>query len=193
MSTNNDTIPKHHWYHEPIAWLLVAVIALAVCWVGFSLTVAIVHQDSLVIDDYYKNGKAINHDFTQDKNASNAHITAEISIQSDSLKITAKVNSNNDHWPMRLYLSFSSSAFPEQDQTATLIKQLTSSKDDQNHIAFYIGHFEYYPNGVYYINLSTNKHTGMKLDDNEIQNSSPWRIKQKITINKNEPIRLSYD
>ena len=67
IPTTKDTFTP--WYKEPWAWFIVGIIAVAVCWGVFQLSMAFRNADSVVIDDYYKNGKTINEDLTRDQNA----------------------------------------------------------------------------------------------------------------------------
>ncbi len=51
---------KSVWYREPFVWLVLFFPALAVVAGFITLRLAIVSDDGLVVDDYYKQGKEIN-------------------------------------------------------------------------------------------------------------------------------------
>jgi hypothetical protein len=57
------------WYAHPWPWLLMAgplaviLAGIPTAWLAFS------HQDALVVDDYYKQGKAINQDLRRERAA----------------------------------------------------------------------------------------------------------------------------
>ena len=48
------------WYKQFWPWFLITVPVLTVIMSGFLIHFATSGEDSLVIDDYYKEGKAIN-------------------------------------------------------------------------------------------------------------------------------------
>ena len=57
QSTTHSTVP---WYREPWPWLLMLGPAGAIIAGAFTVWLAVVHEDGLVADDYYKQGLAIN-------------------------------------------------------------------------------------------------------------------------------------
>ena len=48
------------WYAEPWVWLLIALPMTAVIGGMITIYLAVTTSDGLVVDDYYKRGKAIN-------------------------------------------------------------------------------------------------------------------------------------
>ena len=48
------------WYREPLVWLLISFPLTAVIAGFFTLYLAIISSDGLVVDDYYHRGKEIN-------------------------------------------------------------------------------------------------------------------------------------
>ena len=69
------------WYKEPWPWLLATMPVTAVIAGGFTLWFAITSDDGLVVDDYYKEGKAINQTIERDKLARSLGISAQLSAQ----------------------------------------------------------------------------------------------------------------
>lgn len=59
----NDTVP---WYREPWPWLLMAGPAVVVVAGFATLWIAVASSDGLVVDDYYKQGMAINQTLQRD-------------------------------------------------------------------------------------------------------------------------------
>ena len=57
------------WYREPWPWLLMAGPALVVVASMITLCLAIRSDDGLVVDDYYKQGLAVNQTLTRDRTA----------------------------------------------------------------------------------------------------------------------------
>ena len=52
--------PPKPWYREPFVWLLIAFPSTAVIAGFLMLSLAIVSDDGMVVDDYYRRGKEIN-------------------------------------------------------------------------------------------------------------------------------------
>ena len=59
MSTSSH-LRLSPWYREPWPWLLMAGPAVVVVAGLFTAWLAVVHEDGLVADDYYKQGLGIN-------------------------------------------------------------------------------------------------------------------------------------
>lgn len=58
------------WYKHRWPWLLMAGPATVVVAGSITMWIAFTKQDAMVVDDYYKQGKAINQDLRRDKVAS---------------------------------------------------------------------------------------------------------------------------
>ncbi|TFV96572.1 cytochrome oxidase assembly protein, partial [Oxalobacteraceae bacterium OM1] len=58
------------WYKHRWPWLLMSGPAVVVLAASYTAYLAVVKQDALVVDDYYKQGKAINQDLRRDRAAS---------------------------------------------------------------------------------------------------------------------------
>lgn len=82
---NNPAQTSKPWYKEPWPWLLASMPATAVIAGGFTLYFAITSNDGLVVDDYYKAGKAINQTIERDNLAKSLGISAQLSVHDSSL------------------------------------------------------------------------------------------------------------
>ena len=69
------------WYKEPWTWGLMAGPAIVVVAGFITLWYALSVKDTLVTDDYYKEGKNIILDVERDKFASKQHLSARVYIQ----------------------------------------------------------------------------------------------------------------
>lgn len=82
------------WYHHFWAWVLfglpatVVVAALATVWI------AVDGADSLVVDDYYKEGLAINRRFDRQAEASRLNMSADLQLANGIVKITLRGDIN---------------------------------------------------------------------------------------------------
>jgi hypothetical protein len=85
QTMNNDTQP---WYRHRWPWLLMVGPA-AVLIAGFITTwISFAGADALVVDDYYKKGKAINQDLRRDRAAATMRLSASMRYDAatDTLK-----------------------------------------------------------------------------------------------------------
>jgi len=72
--------PKRPWYREPWVWLMISLPMTAVIASMFTIYKAVSTADGLVVDDYYKRGKAINMDLARDAAAVRYQLKASVDI-----------------------------------------------------------------------------------------------------------------
>jgi len=72
---------KRPWYREPYVWLILLFPALAVVGGIITLNIAILFKDSLVVDDYYKQGIEINRVLERDQAASRHGLQATLHLK----------------------------------------------------------------------------------------------------------------
>ena len=77
MNTHKSKSP---WYREPWVWLMIALPMTAVIGGMITIYLAVTTSDGLVVDDYYKRGKAINRDLARDEAAARYQLRASIDI-----------------------------------------------------------------------------------------------------------------
>ena len=68
------------WYREPWVWLLIFFPLAAVVGGMVTLYLAVTTSDGLVVDDYYKRGKAINRDLARDTVAAQHRLVASLEL-----------------------------------------------------------------------------------------------------------------
>ncbi|MER2493034.1 FixH family protein [Catenovulum sediminis] len=80
------------WYKEPWPWVLIAIIVLPMLVAAVRMSIYSEYQVEMVVDDYYKKGKAINQEFDRETLARDYGIAifAEVSDQ----QILLDVNRN---------------------------------------------------------------------------------------------------
>jgi hypothetical protein len=66
------------WYRQFWPWFLIGIPGLSVVASIAMLIVAVRHADSLVRDDYYRAGLAINRDFALERAAAQRHLVATV-------------------------------------------------------------------------------------------------------------------
>ncbi len=112
--------PERRWYQEPYVWMIILIPASAVVMGVILITLAIVSNDGLVADDYYKRGKEINRVLTRDINAARKGLAAIAEFDLDNGKVTVlfKMKANKiDSDILRLRLLHATRAGFDQDLT----------------------------------------------------------------------------
>ena len=122
-------VPFSPWYKEPWAWYILLILIVALCWVSIQVYTAFSIEDSVVVDDYYKSGKAINQDLSREKQALLAELAANITFNDHTGEVHTTVSGHIDKWPKKLMLRLLSPAFASDDQ---VIPSLLYSPQQQN-------------------------------------------------------------
>lgn len=121
--TDRDTRP---WYHEPWPWVLIALPAFMVVVSIFGLIIPAVNtEDTLVTDDYYKEGKNIYLQIARDEAAFKHHISAQVYIQPNMDGVMVITQGEYDTTtPLRLL--FIHPTLKQNDQTVELVQSQNS-------------------------------------------------------------------
>lgn len=114
--SNDRTVP---WYREPWPWLLMSGPAIVVVAGLVTAWLAVVHEDALVVDDYYKQGLAINRTLAKQEAAARFGIVAELQFSDDGGAIRAIVTGGAAA-PKSLALRLAHATRADLDQSITL-------------------------------------------------------------------------
>lgn len=145
------------WYKEPYVWMLIGFPLTSII-VGLSLlTISILNKDTLVRDNYYKDGLAYNQELEWDKKAKSLDIRVDIQVNDNQL-ILNLLNSRQNT-PSTLKVTLGHPTIPEKDRQSHL--QLTKDKR-------FIGFIEPTENGRYYLLVESVE--------------QKWRIRKDIWI-----------
>ena len=106
------------WYKEFWPWFLIAVPIVTLIMGGVLLKLAISTEDSLVVDDYYKEGKAINATLDKEALARKRNITTDLTIDNGSIAL--KFHSGIPQEGNALKLSFYHVTLEERDTSILL-------------------------------------------------------------------------
>ncbi|ATE60718.1 FixH family protein [Thauera sinica] len=87
MSTTLTDRNNVRWYRQGWPWFLIALPAIAVIAGLITLVIAIRTWDGLVVDDYYKEGRAIVQTIGRTERARELGLSARVKIRSDALRI----------------------------------------------------------------------------------------------------------
>ena len=107
------------WYRQPWPWFLMALPAIAVIAGSITLWLAMKTSDGLVVDDYYKQGLAIEQIMAESRRASELGLQAQVRIQADAFEVflTARTAASV---PDRVRVTFSRPTRGGLDQTMIL-------------------------------------------------------------------------
>ncbi len=137
-------VTKRPWYREPWVWLLIALPLSAVIGGIITIAIAVSTSDGLVVDDYYKRGKAINRDLARDRAAAQHRLEAKLRLAQDERRITLRLTSGDYTPPDSLMLSLLHPTRKGMDQRLQLAR--TQAGD-------YAGVFEALAPGNWYVQL----------------------------------------
>ena len=103
MSASTD---KQPWYRHPWVWLLIAVPLAAVIGGIITIYLAVTTSDGLVVDDYYRQGKAINRILARDRAAAEHGLEAHIALDAANNRVTVQLAARDADMPDALTLAF---------------------------------------------------------------------------------------
>lgn len=116
----NTGKPKTPWYREPWVWLMIAFPMTAVVGGMITIYLAVTTSDGLVVDDYYKRGKAINMDLARDSAAARHHLKASVDIDLRDNRVQLLLERATGELPEALTFSLLHSTQPGHDQVIIL-------------------------------------------------------------------------
>ncbi|WP_186407061.1 FixH family protein [Candidatus Accumulibacter aalborgensis] len=126
MNTVNPRTLKSYsasqpWYRQPWPWLLMLGPATAIVAGLFTAYLAVVTNDGLVEDDYYKQGLTVNQRTERDHRAAELGIEAEFVLGADGGRIRVLLRSHQGvHLPEALALRIAHPTRPGFDQNVLL-------------------------------------------------------------------------
>lgn len=108
------------WYREPYVWMVLTIPALAVLGGIAMITIAIVSDDGLVVDDYYQRGKQINRVLERDRVAATLQLHAELAIDAQHAVRVKLQSAVNAPLPKRVDLNLAFATRAGLDQVIVL-------------------------------------------------------------------------
>jgi len=121
QTTNTIEVPAAPWYAHRWPWLLMLGPFLVLLAGGYTMWLATVRQDALVVGDYYRQGKAINQDLRRDRMASRLGLSLALSYDASGGRLlgTLAGTERMPQGPMTLRLVHSTR--PEKDIVLPLV------------------------------------------------------------------------
>ncbi|MDF2445511.1 MAG: hypothetical protein K0S46_747 [Moraxellaceae bacterium] len=117
-----DNPPERPWYRQPWVWFIIALPATSVVAGLTTLGIAIVNRDSVVHDDWYKEGKAINLNLARDTQATALGLNASLRLDPLTGEAAVRLASSAASFsaPATLTLYFSHPTQADADQIVAL-------------------------------------------------------------------------
>ena len=117
MQHENDIPP---WYKQFWPWFLISILVFAVV-IGLGLLyVSLQNPDSMVRDNWYKEGRAINMDIGRDQAARDLDLTVEFTIDELTGGISLQLDGKLEPLPSRLQLEVMHPTHAERDRSVEL-------------------------------------------------------------------------
>lgn len=108
------------WYRHFWPWFIVGLLATSVAAGLGTVAIAFTHQDSLVRDDWYAEGTAINRRFERDALARQLGLTATLAVEGSAVALSLGGEGQGDLRALRLVLSHPTHA--SRDREVTLVR-----------------------------------------------------------------------
>jgi len=124
MSNSTMTLRKSSepWYRQGWPWFLIALPATAVVAGVTTIVIAINSNDGLVVDDYYKQGLAIQQTMARSQAAATMGLAADVRLMADRVEIDLN-SSAGAPLPDTLFFTISYATKGNMDQSVTLVGQ----------------------------------------------------------------------
>lgn len=163
MTESTSTGP---WYRQP--WLLFLLIfpGAAIIWCTIAITVALNTQNSMVTDDYSKEGRGINMEIARDEAAKDLGLTAEMAFGERQINLSVDTTDGRADFPY-LILNLFHPTIAERDRTV----QFRAIGEGQ-----YVGNLNQSIEGRWYFDL--------RGPDNN------WRLKGESNLPSDRPLTL---
>lgn len=110
------------WYREPWPWMLAAGPLLVVIAGFYTAWLAIVSNDGLVTDDYYRKGLSANQTIARSEQASRLGLTAAVRITGNQLSARLQATDQSFVMPPTLTLTISHPTRAGLDQSRVLVR-----------------------------------------------------------------------
>ncbi len=155
----NDSLENTRpWFKEPYVWLMLGLPTASVIACIFLISLAVSTKDTLVRDNYYKDGMAMNQELKWDKKAKNMDIKLSLSITKNSAEIHILSSRLNPSTTLQLKISHPTLADKDRDAFLQL----------KPNTKMYQGFIDEVEEGRYYIQVESAE--------------QQWRIRKELII-----------
>ena len=117
-----DTTVTRPWYREPWPWILAAGPSIVVIAALYTAWLAVVSNDGLVTDDYYRKGLSANQTIASSEQATKMGLVAGVRISGDILSVRLQAQNTDFILPPTLALTISHPTRAGLDQSRVLVR-----------------------------------------------------------------------
>ncbi len=110
------------WYREPWPWILASGPAIVVVAALYTAWLAVVSNDGLVTDDYYRKGLSANQTIARSEQAAKMGLVAGIRVSSDVLSVRLQAADKSFVMPPTLALTITHPTRAGLDQSRVLLR-----------------------------------------------------------------------
>lgn len=114
-----DTAPVKPWFRQPWFWFLLIFPGASIIWCTIAITVALNSENSMVTDDYSKEGRAINLELARDQKAMDLELSARLDFSGNRLDLTMTSAKGGRDYPY-LVLNLFHPTLSDRDRTIQL-------------------------------------------------------------------------
>ncbi|SOB75028.1 hypothetical protein SAMN04488490_0583 [Marinobacter sp. LV10R510-11A] len=112
----NEEVPVAPWYRQPWFWFLTIAPLAAIIFSTFMLVVAANMDDTMVSDDYSKEGRAINQEIARDLKATELGVNADLAFENRAILLTVSTEQGPADFPY-LVLNLFHPTLAQNDRT----------------------------------------------------------------------------
>jgi len=122
MEIPHSNIPAP-WYRQFWPWYLLGLLFLGVAGTSVLIVAAVGHQDPLVVDDYYKEGLAINRTLDRQHQAAVMGLEAAVHYDAASASLSIRLHANSAITADTLTLQFFHATLAHRDYRVILRRE----------------------------------------------------------------------
>ena len=116
------------WYREPMVWLLIAIPFMAAVMGTITFYLAVVSDDGLVADDYYRRGLAINRSLEKDRVAAINDLRAAVVMEKERGVVEVDLGARSGfQFPDQVEITFAHATQSGLDRALTLFRTAADS------------------------------------------------------------------
>jgi hypothetical protein len=175
MNNSPENVVVQPWYREFWAWFILAPLILVVAVSSVTVSIAVLNQDDIVVDNYYKEGRMINNRFEQEDHARAMGLAGELRFDRVVGEIYLTLSAH-EPLPPQLLLALDHPAQAEQD-TEVQLTQIAPGHYRASLDRGIAGHW--------YIRVQP--HVEAQIAE------GPWRLKAEIDFAQTESVRFTLD
>jgi len=112
----NEDTPVSPWYRQPWLWFLLIFPGAAIVWCSIAITIAINTDNSMVTDDYSKEGRGINMEIARDERAKELGLKADMAISEREITLSMDTADGRADYPY-LILNLFHPTMSDRDRT----------------------------------------------------------------------------